>query len=102
MFVCLLCLHLFIAYFRPCLYSLFIDSIFRCPLYSNTNELHRVQVTKGAEAAKAEMGIAEDPKKLKIDPTADLHQHYKKHNDKHPVVGVLPHYHAPAVSVVVV
>ncbi|KAI4471115.1 ubiquitin conjugating enzyme 7 interacting protein-related [Holotrichia oblita] len=74
------------------------DKYHLCPLYSNTNELHRVQVTKGAEAAKAEMGIAEDPTKLKIDPTADLHQHYKKHNDKHPVVGILPHYGA-AVSI---
>lgn len=62
---------------------------FRCPLYSDTNELHKTAVIKGAEQAKAEIGITNDPTKLKIDPTADLHQHYKNKSHKgyhgHPI-----------------
>lgn len=58
--------------------------IFRCPLYSDTQKLHQEAVIKGAEQAKVEIGVADDPKKLKIDPTADLYQHYKcRKHDAH-------------------
>lgn len=50
--------------------------MFRCPLYSNTEELHEQAVLQGAKAAQAEIGI--DTKQLKIDPTADIEGYYSK------------------------
>ncbi|KAK5647902.1 hypothetical protein RI129_002794 [Pyrocoelia pectoralis] len=47
-----------------------------CPLYSDTNQLHKEAILRGAEEAKNEIGI-NNSKKLKIDPTADIQQHYK-------------------------
>lgn len=48
--------------------------IFRCPLYSDTNLLHKTAVLKGAEEAKREVGATN----LKVDPAADIAKYYKK------------------------
>ncbi|RZC39657.1 E3 ubiquitin-protein ligase RNF216-like, partial [Asbolus verrucosus] len=51
-----------------------------CPLYSDTVNLNKENVLKGAEVAKAEI----DKTKLKYDPTRDIHQHYKDRAKKVP------------------
>ncbi|KAF2904450.1 hypothetical protein ILUMI_01731, partial [Ignelater luminosus] len=64
-----------------------------CPLYSDTNNLHEEAVLKGAEAAKKEIGVDKNPSKLKIDPTADVAQHYNEIKKKNPVM--VPPYGNP-------
>ncbi|KAF2886030.1 hypothetical protein ILUMI_20143, partial [Ignelater luminosus] len=64
-----------------------------CPLFSDTNKLHQEAVLKGAEAAKKEIGVDKNPSKLKIDPTADVAQHYNKIKKKKPVT--MPLYRNP-------
>uniref|UniRef100_A0A1Y1LPB4 RING-type domain-containing protein n=1 Tax=Photinus pyralis TaxID=7054 RepID=A0A1Y1LPB4_PHOPY len=58
-----------------------------CPLYSDTNQLHKDAILKSAEEAKNDIGISV-AKKLKIDPTADIQHHYKT-NTK-PVIPAAP------------
>lgn len=50
------------------------DKYHLCPLYSDTNQLHRDNVIKGADKAKQEINATGE---LKIDPTADIQDHYK-------------------------
>ncbi|GLV35265.1 lethal (2) k09913 [Carabus blaptoides fortunei] len=54
------------------------DQLHLCPLYSDTVKLHMEAVKRGAETAKKELGIGEDDKQLKIDPTENLDKHYKE------------------------
>lgn len=72
--------------------------IFRCPLYSDTNNLHEQAVLQGAEAAKKEIGVDKNPSKLKIDPTADVTQHYNEIKKKNPVM--VPPYENPGPHVI--
>lgn len=67
---------------------------FRCPLYSDTETLHEQAVLQGAETAKAEIGV--DPKELKIDPTADIKNHYSELKKKAPPLP--PGVNVPHVS----
>lgn len=59
---------------HPVLYLITPTLVFdRCPLYSDLNTLHMQAVLEGAKKAKEQV----DANNLKIDPTADLHNHYK-------------------------
>ncbi|XP_031350172.1 E3 ubiquitin-protein ligase RNF216-like [Photinus pyralis] len=58
-----------------------------CPLFSDIIQLHKDAVLKSAEEAKRDLGISE-AKRLKIDPTADIEQHYK--TDTETVVPAAP------------
>ncbi|KAJ8924800.1 hypothetical protein NQ315_000954 [Exocentrus adspersus] len=56
------------------------DKYDKCPLYSNTILVNQENVLNAAKAAKAEI----DPSKLKVDPTADIKEHYKSRAKKLP------------------
>ncbi|KAK4872689.1 hypothetical protein RN001_014718 [Aquatica leii] len=58
-----------------------------CPLYSDTNQLHREAVLKGAETAKNEIGVTDS--QLKINPASDIQDHYKV-LPKGPTLGMPP------------
>lgn len=47
-------------------------------MYSDVNALHKQNVLKGAEEAKAELGVDS----LKYDPTKDVNKHYKEMKKK--------------------
>ncbi|CAG9859328.1 unnamed protein product [Phyllotreta striolata] len=57
-----------------------------CPLYSDNLKLNHESVVEAAATAKTKV----DASKLKVDPTADLEEHYKKRAKKLPVE---PHVH---------
>ncbi|KAK9881518.1 hypothetical protein WA026_016398 [Henosepilachna vigintioctopunctata] len=48
-----------------------------CPLYSDTNAINKLNVIKGAEAAKEELGVKRSTQ-LKHDPTSDVQKHYEE------------------------
>nr|XP_023018952.1 uncharacterized protein LOC111507827 isoform X2 [Leptinotarsa decemlineata] len=50
------------------------DKFHLCPLYSDTNEVNRQNVVGAIEAAKADI----DPSKLKVDPSANIQQHFNE------------------------
>lgn len=54
-------------------YSHFGDDGIRCPLYTHDlNKFHRNAVLDGAKKAKIDLGVDNDPTKLKNDPSKDL------------------------------
>lgn len=57
--------------------SIFCIFICRCPLYSDTDELHLNAIKRSAEDAKKELGINNNDD-LKIDPIQDIEKHYPK------------------------
>ncbi|XP_056641909.1 uncharacterized protein LOC130448505 [Diorhabda sublineata] len=52
-----------------------------CPLYSDTNEINKRNVSLAAEQAKSKI----DPAKLKVDPALDVTEHYEKRKKELPV-----------------
>ncbi|XP_001812033.3 uncharacterized protein LOC100142249 isoform X1 [Tribolium castaneum] len=52
-----------------------------CPLYSDTHDLNKDNVLKGAAQAKAELGNV----MLKHDPTKDVQEYYNQRKKKHPL-----------------